>query len=359
MLMLVGIGGSSAATLAVYQALRGVTTDNVFLCADTIDELMLTHLRTLFEHELIQGKNPLLCIVTKSGTTSETIMNASVFLEVIKRYKPDTYRNSVIALTDLDSPLYRIAREEQYHCLEIPSAVGGRFSAFTAASLLPLALLSIDIKQLCQGARRVFEEGLHDKSDAALSAMNLSTSYYKGYNVHAIFAFSPDLFMLGNWYKQLIGESLGKSDTLTGEKVEIGIVPTVSIGTTDLHSVAQLYLAGPQMITTSFLYFSDESHNLIVPANELSKILEGVVGRSFTEVKYAILKGTQAAYVMQKRPFDTYSLERTSESIGAFMMTKMLETIFLARLFNIDPFDQPAVELYKKETRTFLSRQRG
>jgi glucose-6-phosphate isomerase len=360
LLMLVGIGGSSMTTQAVYRALYGTEARDQslrFYCADTIDDAQARIYLSLFEQELSQGNEVVLCIVTKSGTTTETIMNAALFFDCLKKWRPHNYKRSLVTITDNGSPLWNLAQSEEFDCLEIQCAIGGRFSAFSPAALLPLALLNIDINAFCVGARRALAESLESDSAAEKTAAQLFQGYSMGCTNHNFFAFSPDLIMLGNWYKQLIGESLGKKETCAGNQVNVGITPTVSIGTTDLHSVAQLYLAGPYNTITSFVSFAGDSSDYKIPNNEIGQLLPGLVGKTITEVKSAIFKGTIAAYKHEKRPLFVSYLERTSESLGAFMMIKMCETIFLARLFAINPFDQPAVELYKKQTRFFLREQ--
>lgn len=142
MLFLVGIGGSNMGMLALVQALYGVYYhDNPghlkFYCADTIDSDLDTALCERMEAELKNGGTVILCIVTKSGTTTETIINGALGIELMQKYRPDTYRSSVVVITDEASPLYVVAQKEKYHILLMPKLVGGRFSVFTAVGLFP------------------------------------------------------------------------------------------------------------------------------------------------------------------------------------------------------------------------------
>ncbi len=262
-------------------------------------------------------------------------------------------------ITDADSPLASIARKNSYNLLEIPKKVGGRFSVFTAVGLFPLALLGIDVALFCKGAHDWLHEFLKKEAaddDAAQSALMLYAHFKAGYTVHALFVFSPDLLMLGNWYKQLIGESLGKKYDRQGNEVESGFTPLVSVGTVDLHSVVQLYLAGPRTTVTTFIDVALENDSLIIPENELSNLLPGLAGRSVTFTKKALFSGVTQAYINEGRPCMVVSLkEKSSYAIGSFMMMKMVETLYLARLWNINPFDQPAVELYKKYAHIIMS----
>ena len=361
MVVLVGIGGSSMGTMAIMQALFGSYYNDgcpliSFYGADTIDNDQQIQLLHRAERELAQGGSVIVCIVSKSGATSETLINASFFIELLKKYKMQDYNRYVAVVSDEHSPLHAIAVSQGYTYVSMPTMVGGRFSLFTASTLLPLALLGIDSRSLCAGATDILNKTIteEEESDAAYSALTLFSHYTRGYGVHSLFVFSPDLLMLGNWYKQLIGESLGKKYTLQDEYQENGITPVVSVGTIDLHSVVQLYLAGPHTTFTTFIMPSDEEATLVVPANDFTKNSD-FVGKSVTSIKRAIFKSVVDAYKEEERPYLLYSLaKKDSYSLGSFMMMKMIETVLLGRLMNINPFDQPAVELYKKNIKKYI-----
>ena len=363
LVVLVGIGGSNMGTLAVLQALYGIHYEHCtplkFLCADTIDAEGDTLLLDAIERELAGGGRVVLCIVTKSGTTTETVINGALILEVLKKYHPQDYKRFVVTITDEGSALAHVAAEEQFLTLSVPKLVGGRYSVFSAVGLFPLALMGIDIEQLCRGAEAALNEATgrdFEKRESASDALSFYEDYQAGYRIHDIFVFSPALVYLAHWYKQLIGESLGKKYDTQGNVVEVGITPTVSVGTVDLHSVTQLYLAGPRITTTSFVYFADEPENPRVPDNVLSRIIPGLAGRSLSFVKESIVEGVLAAYIDENRHFSSTPLQRTSYALGNWMMEKMLETVFLGKLLGINPFDQPAVELYKKRAREFMEK---
>lgn len=357
--VLVGIGGSNLGALAVLQALYGVLHNERsvprFYCADTIDNDETGELYTHIEQELAKGATVILCIVTKSGSTTETLINGSLFYDCLRRYRPLDFHNFVVVITDEQSPLMHVAQKNKCHLLTIPSSVGGRYSVFSAVGLFPLCLMGVDIRSFVKGAQRALDENLHEDlehSEVAKQAVALYNAYNAGYLIHDIFVFCPALVMLGHWYKQLIGESLGKKHDIKGNLVEIGISPTVSEGTVDLHSVVQLYLAGPRIRTTTFLVKRGESSALTIPSTIFTDLVPGLAGRSVTFIKDAIFEGVIQAYKREERPYSIASLEEgSSESLGAFMMEKMLETVLLGALFSINPFDQPAVELYKEGAR--------
>ena len=149
------------------------------------------------------------------------------------------------------------------------------------------------------------------------------------------FYFAPELESLGKWYRQLVGESLGKSH-------DVGITPIVSIGSTDLHSMAQLYFGGPR----------DKFTNLIRVENEQGT---AALAKSFFKIMNAIYGGVRAAYIKNQLPFTEIIFEDISEhTLGAYMQFKTMEIMYLGRLMDVNAFDQPAVEDYKEETRKLL-----
>lgn len=353
--LLVGIGGSAQGAQALVQALQGVYRNETepirFFCADTIDDEANQALLLLVRKELEGGGRLLLCIVSKSGTTVETLINGALFLELLKAFHPHDYTNYLIMITDRGSALENYARTLDCELLTIEPQIGGRFSVFTAVGLFPLMMLGIDTDAFCAGAA----ECVASPREAGLSAATIYSHYKIGYLIHDLFLFSPELAMLGNWYKQLIGESLGKKYACDGTVLEVGITPTVSLGTVDLHSVIQLYLAGPRNRITTFVSVKNEPEELIVPDTALTNLVQGLGGCSVTFIKHALLQGVMATYKRERRPFmSTVLPQKDPYSLGRWMMMKMIETIVLGRLFHINPFDQPAVELYKQSARHFM-----
>ena len=157
------------------------------------------------------------------------------------------------------------------------------------------------------------------------------------------------------WYRQLMGESLGKQFDRGGREVFSGITPLVSIGSTDLHSMAQLYLGGPFDKYTSFVEV--EKINSRFKLTEDLGLVEGICGKELQEIMKAILEGVKIAYRKAERPYsETVLPDKSEASIGQFLQYKMLEVMYLGSLFNVNPFDQPSVESYKAETRKILLR---
>ncbi len=364
MCIVIGIGGSNLGTLAVGQALFGPlynqTTDGIKLYfADTVDADQINDILVLAKKELEKGNDIILNVVSKSGSTTETIANFEIFLSLLKEYKEDDYHQYIVATTDKDSKLWNLAQEENFDCLEVPKKVGGRFSVFSAVGLFPLGLIGVDVKEFLDGAQSMVPvcTANDEKNSAARGAAILYQQYCDGITIHDLFLFSVALKGIGRWYRQLVGESLGKEQTKSGEVKPTGITPTVSVGSTDLHSMAQLYLSGPIDRFTTFVSVEKNNSSIIIPdLPEFEKLVSNIQGKSLSLIMDAILKGTQTAYKKGKRPFVSVVLPKKSAYyIGQFLQYKMIETVYLAYLLDVNPFDQPGVERYKQETRKVLA----
>jgi glucose-6-phosphate isomerase len=349
-LFIIGIGGSNLGTQAIQQALRGIYYNEVsspIKCyyMDTLEDLYTQQLLIILEKLLQQGEYPLVVIISKSGTTLETLANTALSLQLLQKYRPHTFTEHLVIITDQGSPLEQSAQEHNIALVSIPPQVGGRFSVLSAVGLFPLALLSFDIDALHNGARKILDNFPHNcyVENAMHMAALIFMHYQAGKNILDTFVYGPSLAALGAWYRQLVGESLGKNGK--------GMTPTVSVGTTDLHSVVQLYLGGPLDKFTIFLQ-AHYQKTLIIPSTIFSKNLENP---SVALFQNALLQGVQAAYKQRQHPFACFNLNTmTEETLGTFMYMRMLEVIYLGVLMEVNPFDQPHVELYKEQTRKVL-----
>lgn len=326
-IVLVGIGGSNLGAMAVYKAVR--PKKKIFF-AETLDARKLDRILDRLEHPTA------LVIISKSGTTAETIANAAVLLNKLKN------KCKVVAVTDKGSKLWNWAADNDFLSLAAPDDTSGRYSFFSAVGLFPLFLAGVKIEKLLEGAREA------DQRNAVSSAEEIYENLKSGKNIHDMFLFEPDLEWLGKWYRQLVGESLGKDGR--------GITPTVSIGTTDLHSVAQLYLGGPKDKFTTFVTVKNSGKDFkIPPAYGIDELVGGISGRTFSELREIVFNGVKTAYTKQNLPFRQIELNDISEkSLGRFIQERMMEVAELGKLMGVNPFDQPQVELYKEETRKLL-----
>lgn len=364
-LVVIGIGGSNLGTVAVHEALYGRfynehKPDIKVYFADTVDSDYMLDILLLAEQELEKGRNVILNVISKSGTTTETIANFEIFLHVLRKARPADYHQYVVVTTDEGSKLWNFAQKYNFLRLAVPKKVGGRYSVFSAVGLFPLALLGVDIWALHSGAQSMIPALTNEdilNNPAALSAAILYTHYTKGITIHDTFLFSVDLEAVGKWYRQLMGESIGKEYNRAGEQVFVGITPTVSIGSIDLHSLAQLYLGGPYDKMTSFIRVQQSKSNVALPVlDEFDQLVGHIQGKPLHAIMDAIFQGTQAAYKKNKRPFVTIELpEKSASCVGQLLQFKLMEMIYLGALLEVNPFDQPHVELYKQETRKILA----
>lgn len=363
-IFVVGIGGSNLGTKAIYDALLGsydaVTAERypkmIFL--DTNDPEYLTSLaafiKTIYSPEEIAVN-----ILSKSGSTTEAIANAEYLLSLLVKHLGKGVKDRVVITTDVDSPLAVAAKKEQFEMLTIPRLVGGRYSVLSAVGLLPLGLCGIDIASLRTGAvnartmsiaTNVFE------NPAVQSATVLMHHYKEGKPIHDTFIFHPELESIGKWYRQLMGESIGKEKDITGKVVHAGMTPRSSIGSTDLHSVGQLYLGGPKDKITTFVRAETKKEGPIVPDERMfPALVPQITGKSMKRIMGAIHEGVKIAYTKNELPFMEVVLKGiTPYALGGFLQFKMIEMMYLGTLMEVNAFDQPNVESYKKETKRIL-----
>ncbi len=374
-LFVVGIGGSNLGTLAVADAVLGKLhnykigenkkgnkkinkkenekRDTQIFFADTVDEDTMHSLCAILEDACKNRKKVLINGISKSGSTTETIANLEILISVLKKYDKKYYKR-VFITTDKDSLFSTFAKEQKFSVLDIPKNVGGRYSVFSAVGLFPLAVLGVDIKKLLQGAKDLFTSCVDDSYEKNIAAQSAINQYYRykieKKNITDLFLFSSDLESVGKWYRQLLSESCGKFGK--------GITPTVSLGSTDLHSVGQLYLAGPKDKFITFVQVLKNHQDVLVPKQKgYDALVSDLQGKDIHFIMNAILHGMRAACTNQNIAYCEVILpDKTEYSLGQFLQFKMLEVIYLAKLLTVNAFNQPEVELYKQVTRKELKK---
>ena len=242
-------------------------------------------------------KADVLVLISKSGTTRETLHH----LQYADKYK------LVHVITSSGNKLYRHAKKKGYRVSTIPKKVGGRYSVFTAVGQIPLAYAGFDTTSFVRGAKQMVN--LCQKEHVAAKLAGMHTM-----DVIDTFVFSKQHETLGKWNRQLIGESLGKKGK--------GYLPTVSVGTVDLHSVLQYYLDGKLRILTQFVRTPYSHHDTL-----------DAVTQSYSE------KG---------KPWYEIGLDMTPYDTGAYMMFMIHYVLELAKQIKVNPYGQPAVERYKE-----------
>lgn len=363
--LVVGIGGSGLGAKAAYGALRfskkqreAQARPNLMFMNTVSGEKNQAILARL---EACQTTDEFaVVVVSKSGKTTETITNASFLFDELTN-KFGSVASRFACVSDAETPLWKLADEAGFERILIPEKVGGRFSIFSPSGLLPLALGGIDIRALLEGAKEMTQKclALEGENPALLGAATILSHYKAGRRIQNLFLFDTQLEGMGKWWRQLIGESLGKELDTGGNVVKSGIVPIVSVGSNDLHSVGQLYLAlGDGPIFTTFLrVVNDPSMFTVSESGMFTKILPSVSEKTSSDVMKAILDGVETAYRNRHMPYSEITLrDKNEKSVGAFFQLKMIETVLLGKAIGINPFDQPNVEEYKNATRSLLEK---
>lgn len=353
LVVVIGIGGSNLGTKAVYEAL-GLPVRMEFI--DTVDPLSINRVWAIMS--MYQVDEVCVCVTTKSGGTAETLTNAEIIIARMRQLWGNQAIERVVVTSDQDSDLSQVAQEQGIKTLA-HERVGGRYSVFSAVGIFPLSVAGCDVDQLQSGARAIVDQ-LQSRAEEELavqSAISLYGLYQQKRDIHNLFVFNPELESVGKWYRQLMGESIGKKNDSSGQEVHAGITPTVAVGSTDLHSMAQLYLADPGDMTTTFVYVPREG--LAIPQE---RIFPGtgsdLEGKDTQQVMNAIYDGTVGAYRNNHIPYMEIKMYSVNAfEIGQLLQMKMVEMMYLAYLMNLNAFDQPRVEDYKQVTRALLKRR--
>jgi glucose-6-phosphate isomerase len=370
-LVVIGIGGSSLGARAVYRALvrrhsghhlDGHKREGVRLhFLENVDPVEIDDLlgsldldRTAFN------------VITKSGTTIETMGSFLLVRErLIERFGEEGYRARVIATTDPTTGALRaLVQREQLTSLPIPPGVGGRFSVLTAVGLFPLAAAGLDIRGLLRGAASARDNALElhlaDNAAAVFAAIQYAF-YERGVRECVFMPYAQNLSAVGEWFVQLWAESLGKLRRESDGSVQsVGPTPVPALGVVDQHSQLQLFMEGPPTKNVIFVEVERFATDLTIPPiRQLCEPLAHLGGRTFSQVLAAELAGVREGLAEVGRPSCTLRMERVGpESIGALLMFLECATALAGSLLEIDPFNQPGVELAKRYAHGLLGREK-
>ncbi len=344
----IGIGGSGLGPKVIREVFETPNTPECILL-DTIDPYMLD-----MYDSILDWKSVLLVVVSKSGGTLEPM---SVFFHCWKRIQEAHGKDAgdyTVAVTDpKKGTLKTFALENGIRTLPIPEGVGGRYSIFTPVGLLPVALLGGDIDEFVRGAKDMDSMCQNITPDENPAAMLASVQFLldtkRDCPVRVIMPYSQRLESFARWNQQLIAESLGKVETSNP-------IPLAAIGTQDQHSLLQQWMAGPRKQWHIFIR-EIEKKSFPVP-QEVEESFKYIAGKEYGTLLDACYKGTSEALTSAKRPHVTIGLERIDEyHLGQLFFLFLAEVVLLGKLYRIDPYGQPAVEVGKKITKEILSGQ--
>lgn len=349
--LLIGIGGSNLGTESVYQALAQKTSP-VLHVLEAIEPERLREFEG-FIAQVEQLEEIAVVVISKSGTTTETMLNTAKVFEIGEQKFGQQFYSRVIFVGDKDTPFWKLGKKKKILCIGVPSHIGGRYSVFTAVGMVPLALLGIDVKSLRDGSIAATKtEALQVTAEAAFSIVDMA---YQGVHVVNFFTFNERLHAVGRWYRQLLAESIGKSMTKKKTTFAHQLLPVVT-SSADLHSMGQLYLGGYKNCFTHFVTY-DDAHPYHLASDHWSMAhMTFLKGKDVRVVKNAITQGTLQAYDDQKLPYSCTVLQKcTAFEIGFLLTSLMYEVMSIGNLFDVNAFDQPNVESYKKHMRSHLN----
>jgi len=368
--VVLGIGGSGLGTIALQQALLQPAWNELddearefFPRLFVLDNIDPSTIGPFLDR--IDLRRTLFNVVSKSGTTAETMAQYLVIRERLARIFPDDgYRRHLLFTTDPDAGvLRRIADEERIATLPIPPTVGGRFSILSAVGLLPAALAGIDVEALLAGARdmdrRCRTDALLVNPAGLFATLQFLAHSEAASPLHVMFAYSDRLFALADWFRQLWAESLGKRYDRQGAEVFTGPTPIKALGPTDQHSQVQLYIEGPLDKTITFLALGRFPVDLVIPdVHPDVEALAYLGGHTMGGLLQAERLATARALADEGRMNMTIELpELSAHAVGEFLMLLQIATIYAGALYGVDPLDQPGVELGKRLTYGLMGRK--
>jgi glucose-6-phosphate isomerase len=367
--LVLGIGGSALGTKALINALRPPAWNELD------DEAREYYPRiTILENvdpttiaaalRRIDPRRVFVNVISKSGGTAETLAQYLVVRAWLdEALGPDAAARHLVFTTDPSKgPLREIALRDGIAALEVPPAVGGRFSVLTPVGLLPAALVGIDIAGLVAGARRAVEraeqENLLQNAAALMAALHWAADAWLGARIHVLMPYSDRLREFAAWYAQLWAESLGKRVDRRGEVSHTGPTPVAATGATDQHSQVQLYMEGPFDKVVTFVRIEHATEEVTIPGRAgLPEELAYLAGHTLGELLLAEQEATSAALARMGRMNVTVSLPSlTDATMGELIMFYQIATGFAGAWYGVNPFDQPGVELGKRLTFAAMGR---
>lgn len=329
-LVVIGIGGSFLGAKAFYEMFTPYFKKNSFPIIFAGTTLSSTYMKELLEY--LDNIDFTVNVISKSGTTRETELTYSVLKKLLeKKYSPKEVKKHIIVTTDpVKGTLRDEVNREGYHSFVIPDNIGGRYSLLTAAHLFPLSFC-LDIKELILG----YQEGLNFRNDAFLYAVCRRSLFDLGKVVENFVAYENNWYYYLEWLKQLFGETEGKKGK--------GILPISMIHTRDLHSLGQFIQEGNKIIYETFFKLKN------MPVCNVN-------GKDLHKINLIIEDSVISAHVSGEVPCIIIELDDFSpRSMGRLSSFYFLVAAYSGYLFDIDPFDQPGVEVYKTEVKRRLA----
>lgn len=365
--LVLGIGGSALGGLAVTEALlkpfwnllspeQREGLPRIFFL-DNIDPDYMVGLLNVLDL-----KKTLVNVITKSGSTAETMSQFMIVKNILEQELGDNYRYNIVATTDKKTGILRqIAEQEGYKTFVVPDDVGGRFSVFSAVGLLPFALVGIDIDEIVNGIKDMDLALKNTDIKENIAAQNALIHYLldtkKGKNLSVMMPYSSKLKYVSDWYVQLWAESLGKNKDKEGNDVCVGPTPIKALGATDQHSQIQLYNEGPNNKVINFIRVKNFDNSLEIPNIFEYTGIGYLGGKTINQLINAEADSTRVSLADYKRPTVSIYLDKVDGyNVAQLLYMLEVQTAIAGELYNIDTFNQPGVEQAKNYTYALMGR---
>ena len=365
--LVLGIGGSALGGIAMSEALlkpywnmltaeeRNQFPRIVFL--DNIDPDQVYSLLTPLNLE-----TTLVNVITKSGTTPETMAQYMVVAKMLEDKLGDDYRKHIVVTTDREVGLLRqLANQEGYKNFVIPNDIGGRYSVFSAVGLLPLALVGIDIDEIINGVKdmdlALKNTDIRNNVAAQCALVHYLLDTEKNKNILVMMPYSSRLRYIADWFVQLWAESLGKNVDNEGNKINIATTPVKSVGVTDQHSQIQLFNEGVNNKVVDFIRVEEFDNTVEIPKIFEYTGIGYLGGKTINELFNAEADATKVTLVDFERPNLTITLPKINGYyLGQLLYMMQVQTAIAGALYNINAFNQPGVEQAQNYTYALLGR---
>ncbi len=366
-ILVLGIGGSALGGMALahallhpYWNLLSEEERNGYPRIFFLDNIDPDSMNALFD--VLDLSKTLVNVITKSGSTAETMSQFLIIKDRLEKELQDNYRYNIVATTDKKTGVLRqIAEQEGYKTFVVPDDVGGRFSVFSAVGLLPLALVGIDIDSIINGIKdmdlALKNTDIHENIAAQNALIHYLLDTEKGKHISVMMPYSSRLKYVADWYVQLWAESLGKNKDKSGNDVSIGQTPVKSLGATDQHSQIQLYNEGPNDKIINFIRVKNFDTKMDIPNIFEYTGIGYLGGKTINQLINAEADSTRVALADYKRPTVTITLDKVDGyHLGQLLYMMEIQTAIAGELYNIDAFNQPGVEQAKNYTYALMGR---
>ena len=354
-LLVCGIGGSYLGARAAIEMIQGLYSDNkteVIFIGNTFSSTYFNQVKNY-----IADKSVVLNVISKSGTTTETAMAFRMLRQLMEeRYGKEECKTRIIATTDkARGTLKALADTEGYETFVIPDDIGGRYSVTTPVGLLPLAIMGIDIRELMDGAKAAFNELNNDnlkENTAYRYAVIRRILANQGKRSEMLVTYEPNMTMVAEWWKQLFGESEGKDGK--------GLLPTSACFSTDLHSLGQFIQDGDKVLFETLLLVDKPMIDSEFPMDDANAdSMNYLAGKSLDWVNKMAMQGTLDAHVNTGNvPNVLLTIEDTSAYTFGYLTYFFFKACGVTcYMLDINPFNQPGVEVYKKNMFKLLGKE--